>query len=165
MQRKTEWSGSYKSNNCGRKEETVFQKENLTEQIIYYPSDSKNILGKIKSINRYYKISKLAIQQYIKKNGLPDYVHVHVPIRAGAVALWMKEKYGINYALTEHYGIYNSVAEDHIGTRSIFFRRALKKIIKKTFRINKNGMIISYYNNENLIRMLNQNKRIRKASY
>lgn len=111
-------------------EATVFQKENLTEQIIYYPSDSKNILGKIKSINRYYKISKLAIQQYIKKNGLPDYMHVHVPIRAGTIALWMKKKYGINYALTEHYGIYNRVVIDPWEERSFVYRNSVKKIIK-----------------------------------
>ncbi|GDX52398.1 glycoside hydrolase [Bacteroidota bacterium] len=111
-------------------EATVFQKENLTEQIIYYPSESKNILGKIKSINRYYKISKLAIQQYIKKNGLPDYVHVHVPIRAGAVALWMKKKYGISYALTEHYGIYNRTVIDPWEERSFVYRNSVKRIIK-----------------------------------
>ena len=112
-------------------EATVFKKENLTEQIIYFPSDSKkNLVGKIKSINRYYKISKQAIHQYIKQNGLPDYVHVHVPIRAGTLALWMKKKFRIKYALTEHYGIYNRVVIDPWEERSFVYRNAVKKIIK-----------------------------------
>ena len=103
---------------------------NLTEQIIYYRKKSKSIFGKLNSLNQYYFISKNAIENYITKNGLPDYVHVQVPVRAGTIALWMKRKYKINFALTEHYGIYNTVAEDHFGTRSFFYRNTVRKIIK-----------------------------------
>lgn len=110
-------------------EEKISVNENLTEQIIYYPSNTGNIFSKIISLRKYYSLSKKFIHEYIIKNGMPDYVHVQVPMRAGMIALWMKRKFKINYALTEHYGIYNSVAEDHISTRSVFFRSALKKII------------------------------------
>ncbi|MEI7801135.1 MAG: glycosyltransferase [Bacteroidota bacterium] len=103
---------------------------NLTEQIIYYRKKSKSIFGKLNSLNQYYFISKNAIENYITKNGLPDYVHVQVPVRAGTIALWMKRKYKINFALTEHYGIYNTVAEDHFGTRSFFYRNTVRKISK-----------------------------------
>lgn len=113
-----------------KEEQTIFKNENLTEQIIYYPSDSKTVIGKIKSINWYYKISKQAIQQYIKQNGLPDYVHVQVPIRAGTIALWMKKKFGIHYALTEHYGIYNRAVIDPWEERSFIYRNSVKRIIK-----------------------------------
>lgn len=111
-------------------EEEIHRNGNLTEQIIYYKIKSKSFFGKLNSLNQYYSISQNAIENYISRNGLPDYVHVQVPVRAGTIALWMKRKYKINFALTEHYGIYNSVAEDHFGTRSFFYRNTVRKIFK-----------------------------------
>jgi glycosyltransferase involved in cell wall biosynthesis len=110
-------------------EERISVNENLTEQIIYYPSNTKNIFSKIFSIRKYYSLSKKFIEQYINKNGVPDYVHVQVPVRAGTMALWMQRKFKTHYALTEHYGIYNSVVMDPWKERSFIYQNAVKKII------------------------------------
>ncbi len=44
---------------------------------------------------------KSKIKQYIKKYGRPDLVHLH-SFSEGSIAIWIKEKYGINYLVTEH---------------------------------------------------------------
>src|SRR5262249_18448784 len=101
-----------------------------TEQIIYYKADESSIIGRIKSRLRYMQVAKYFVKQYMHEHGNPDYVHAHVPIRAGLVALWMKKNFNLNYALTEHYGIYNKEVDDNFRRRSVFFRRSVKRIIK-----------------------------------
>jgi len=58
-------------------------------------------------------------------------VHVHVPIKAGVLALWMKKKYGINYIVTEHWAIYNNRAPDAYSKRNSFFKYFTKKILQQ----------------------------------
>lgn len=110
-------------------EEENFQVGNLTEKKIYYRSNSKYFFGKILSVKQYFSLSEKSIKQYFLENGNPDYVHVQVPIRAGLLAMKMKNKFNIPYALTEHYGIYNDVAEDSWNRRSKVYRNSVKKII------------------------------------
>ncbi|USA48370.1 glycosyltransferase [Acinetobacter sp. C26M] len=43
-----------------------------------------------------------AFELYIQKYGKPDLIHVHSCLHMGAVALYIKKKYGIPYIVTEH---------------------------------------------------------------
>jgi glycosyltransferase involved in cell wall biosynthesis len=104
---------------------------NLTEEIIYNPSSSIFIIGKLFSLVNYFLLNRRYIKAYIKANGLPDYVHVHVPIKAGLIALWIKWRYKIPYLLTEHYGIYNNVSPMPFRKRSLAFRYFSKQIIRR----------------------------------
>lgn len=99
----------------------------LTEQIVYFKK-KKGIGAKVRKQLTWRKIYQEAIKSYIKKNGLPDVVHVHVPWKVGLIALWMKRKYGIDFIVTEHWGYYNRVVEDNFYTRPKLMQTLLKKI-------------------------------------
>jgi glycosyltransferase involved in cell wall biosynthesis len=79
---------------------------------------------------QYFQLNHLSIQHYIKKNGKPDCIHVHVPIKSGIIALWLRWRYGIPYMLTEHYGIYNNRVEESFPKRSLLFKLLTKRIIQ-----------------------------------
>lgn len=103
---------------------------NLSEEIIYNSSSSFFIVGKLFSLINYYRLNRKYINNYIRANGLPDYVHVHVPIKAGIIALWLKWKYNVPYLLTEHYGLYNNRVVHSFRKKSFLFRYFTKRIIR-----------------------------------
>jgi glycosyltransferase involved in cell wall biosynthesis len=99
----------------------------LTEQIIYF----KKINGPFKKIRKFITWQSLyrgALVKYISTYGRPDVVHVHVPWKAGLIALWLKKKYGIDYIVTEHWGIYCGTTSDDFYSRPAQVRNSLKKI-------------------------------------
>jgi glycosyltransferase involved in cell wall biosynthesis len=103
----------------------------LTEQIIYF-KEYKSFLGKVQNKISYLTLYKIAVQSYIKKNGLPHCVHVHIPWKAGLVALWIKKLYEVPYVITEHWGIYNKVEKYNFSQRSLLNKKALKYIIDES---------------------------------
>lgn len=114
------------------KPEEIMEQGPLTEHIYYYPpAKNENLLSRIFSGVRYTKMMKKAVQKYIQKNGLPNIVHVHVPIKAGIVALWLKRKYGIPFIVTEHWAIYNQQAKDNYSTRDFIFKYYTRKIFRE----------------------------------
>ena len=54
-----------------------------------------------------YNFWKKRVSEYIKEHGRPDLVHLH-SYKAGEIALWIKETYGIDYVLTEHQSSFTS---------------------------------------------------------
>src|SRR5690349_1647869 len=66
---------------------------NLSETIVLYQLNNNFLFGKLISFKRYLSLFKKQIQQYISLYGKPDIIHVHVPVKAGIIALWMKRKY------------------------------------------------------------------------
>lgn len=103
----------------------------LTEQIIYFKKTA-GLLGRLKKQFTWRAIFQKAIRNYVAKNGLPDCIHVHVPWKTGLMALWMKKKYGRDFIITEHWGIYNSVAEGNFFTQPKLIQAFLKQIFQKT---------------------------------
>src|SRR5574337_1032481 len=74
------------------KEEEWNYATGLTEQIIYFKK-KKGFTARIRKQLTWRNLYQKAIKHYIAKNGLPDIVHVHVPWKAGLIALWVKRKY------------------------------------------------------------------------
>lgn len=103
----------------------------LTEQIIYYPR-KKGFWGRILAHQHWLFYCKQAIRNYMIRNGKPALVHVQVPMKAGIAALWFRKRYKVPFIVTEHWGIYNDVAEDRYSTRSFFFRYYTKRIFENT---------------------------------
>jgi glycosyltransferase involved in cell wall biosynthesis len=120
---------------------------NLTENIVLFKPSHVRLAGKFISLLRYKKFFKKEVKNYIEKNGLPDIVHVHVPMKAGIIALWLKKKYKTPYVVTEHWTIYHSNDDDAYETRSYFFRKFTKNIFthsKLFLPVSKNlGELIS----------------------
>lgn len=103
--------------------------DGLTEQIIYFKKTA-SFFGRIRSQFTWTKLFRKAIQQYIKDQGRPQLVHVQVPMKAGIPALWMQRKYKVPFIITEHWGIYNDVAEDRYPLRSNAFKYYTKKVFE-----------------------------------
>jgi glycosyltransferase involved in cell wall biosynthesis len=111
----------------------VKKQNNLCETIVLYKS-FKNPFGKIVSLISYFRLFRKYVEQYIQAEGKPDVVHVHVPMKAGLIALWLKRKYNIPYVVTEHWTIYNDAAENAYRNRNAFFKLFTKKIFTNAER-------------------------------
>ena len=99
----------------------------LTEHIIEFPK-GKNRLARAISHLRLIRAYKKAVKTFIREHGLPDLVHVHVPVWAGKIALWIKWCYGIPFMVTEHWGIYNDIEVHNFKSKTIWFKKATKRI-------------------------------------
>jgi len=110
------------------------QRGNLSETIIYYysPANAINTIDKYFSIRKYNSIYKKYLNELIAKQGLPAAVHVHVPYKAGLIALWMKRKFGIDYFVTEHWAGYDKENPDNFFSRPWSFRHIVRKIIRNS---------------------------------
>jgi glycosyltransferase involved in cell wall biosynthesis len=112
--------------------EEINKKENLTEHIVYFKCNiSFKPLNRMISMIRYYLIFKKLILRYLKEEYKPDLVHVHVPVKAGLLAIWLNKKYKLQYVLTEHYCIYNNILEEQFKNKALSYKLFTKKIIKK----------------------------------
>ena len=116
--------------NTKKPEEGKYQSEGLTEHIIYYQK-STSFFGRLLSHFRWLRLFKAAINNYIGNNGIPDVVHVHVPVKAGLFALWFKRKYKVPFVVTEHWGIYNDVEIHNYQGKSVAFRQLTRRVFEK----------------------------------
>ncbi len=98
----------------------------LTEQIVFIKK-TNTLFKQFKWLSQY----KQAINNYIKKNGLPAMVHVHIPWKAGVLALWLKRKYKIPFIVTEHWGIYNDALKENFSSKSLFHKKIVKQVFKE----------------------------------
>lgn len=113
-------------------EEFVFRNKNLTERIVYYKPvrTGISILDKIISHVCYIRLYKRKINDYIKENGKPEFVHVHVAMKAGIPAMWLKKKMQIPFIVSEHWTGYLPVAKPNIDDLNFVFKRNYKRIFK-----------------------------------
>jgi glycosyltransferase involved in cell wall biosynthesis len=131
---------------------TALDSDNKTlQEFILYDSTIENGIpgSKIVSLYRYFK-KHLGIIRLLKKSGeLPDLIHVHVAMKAGLVALYLKWKYKIPYVLTEHWTGYYPEAKYSLFKKSYFFRYCTKQILKKADRFlpvsNSLGNLVNRY--------------------
>ncbi|MGZ8537339.1 MAG: glycosyltransferase family 4 protein [Flavisolibacter sp.] len=125
--------------------EEIHNATGLTEQIIYFKRKS-GLFYKLKKHWTWKQIYQKSIQDYISKNGLPDIVHVHIPWKAGLMALWMQKKFGINYIISEHWGIYNNQVEDNFESKSSLTKKLLQQIFLKA----KKFITVSQFLSDNI---------------
>ncbi|MEJ7684378.1 MAG: glycosyltransferase [Segetibacter sp.] len=76
------------------------------------------------------KIFRELITSFIKNNGTPNLVHVHVAMWVGIVALWLKRENGIPYIVTEHWTGYDKNAIENIYNKGWFFKYLSGVILK-----------------------------------
>jgi glycosyltransferase involved in cell wall biosynthesis len=103
----------------------------LSEKIIYYksPATGISIVDKFLSEQKFRKLYKQAINEYINENGLPALSHVHVGMKAGAVAAWLKKKKGVPYVVSEHWSGFLPEAEDKVSDQPFYIQSLWKKIM------------------------------------
>jgi len=105
---------------------------NLTETIIYYSCKNYKlrIADRLMSMRRFKLIYQDYFSKKITENGNPTAVHVHVPYKAGLIALWLKNRYNLEYNVTEHWTGYDKSTKDNFYSRPPSFRYITKKILR-----------------------------------
>lgn len=122
-----------KDNTKEKKESEINVKKNLTEIIIYYKALSTGIkfVDRLLSQWKYIKTYKNAIRKFIAKYGKPQYVHVHIAMKAGLLALWIKKKWEIPFLVTENWTGYYLQSVPSIKNYNRFFTFMGKKILRE----------------------------------
>lgn len=110
----------------------------LSAEIHFMPLPGvKNLtLQRLLFTQRYNKRLKKAIEQYIHAKGKPDLVHVHVPVKAGYGALWIKRKWGIPFVVTEHSSSYYSHIEENYFENSSYFRQITRRSFQQAAAVS-----------------------------
>jgi len=116
-------------------EQSFTKKERLSEHIIYFKK-TVSFFGSINSFRKWVRLFKKAVKDHIKENGKPQLVHVHVAIRAGIIAKWIKRKWGIDYVVTEHWAGYLPEAETKLSDLPGYIQIACRRIMKNAASIS-----------------------------
>lgn len=111
-------------------EEKTTSSNGLTEQIIYYREPS-GLLAYFRKQWKWRKLYLKAAEEYIVRNGKPHCIHVHIPWKAGVIALMLKARYKIPFVLTEHWGRYNKQLPGHLETSPVFEQRLVKRVFEE----------------------------------
>jgi glycosyltransferase involved in cell wall biosynthesis len=113
-----------------------YESRSLREYILYYQTkgNSQSPVSRFKSAYAYFNKNIEFIDQLRLKNELPDLVHVHVAMRAGLIALYLKWKYKIPFVLTEHWTGYFAGTKHSLFKKSLSTRFLTKLILKNAER-------------------------------
>lgn len=105
---------------------------NLTEIVVQFrfKKSGISILDKVRYNLKYYSTYKKLIKKHFAENGVPDLIHVHVPMKAGVVAKWIKRKWKVPNIVSEHAALYIKGAPDTFENRSLYYRNAVKNIFR-----------------------------------
>lgn len=68
---------------------------------------------------------------YISQNGKPELVHVHVCMKAGLIALWLKWVHHIPYVITEHWTGFCPGARPNFDEQNLAYRFCWRMIMKE----------------------------------
>jgi len=109
-------------------------KGGLTEEIIYFRS-SRSLLSRISKQIMWFSLSLAAVKRYIKLNGKPDHVHVHVAWKAGLLGLFLRWRFGFKYYLTEHSGIYVYESPCSFSSKPSIVRRLIRLIFRSADKV------------------------------
>lgn len=111
-------------------EKTVAQ--NLIVYRVYYGKTTMPLwLESILSIRKYFKLQKKFYRQIKKDIGQPDIVHVHVAMKAGLLALFLKKMYQIPFVVTEHWTGYYPQSAPSIYDSNFIYKKINKAILQK----------------------------------
>ena len=123
---------------------TEQEKDNVVEKVVFFKFKKTGVkwFDKIRYNIIYYKTYKKLITEYIKTNGRPDIVHVHVPMKAGVIALWMKRRWRIPYIVSEHSSLYNRFSPGNFHERSLIYRHNVKKVFNNAEAVTNVSAVV-----------------------
>ena len=133
------------------KDETMEQGQSIVEKIqhnnhvvykVYYgKSSSNNLLKRILSYKTYRQLQKKMYKQIVSEIGKPDLLHVHVAMKAGMLARYLKMKFMIPYFVTEHWSGYFKASVPNVYSGNWLINNQNKKILNNAnclFPVTKN---------------------------
>ncbi len=130
-------------------DESFSKKGKLSEHIIYFKKTG-SFVGRLNSFRKWIRFSKKAVKEYINQNGKPQLVHVHIALRAGMLARWIKRKWGIDYVITEHWAGYLPEAEKKLSDLPFYIQITCRSILRNAASIS----VVSSYLGECLEKIL-----------
>jgi glycosyltransferase involved in cell wall biosynthesis len=100
----------------------------LTSSIYFLPLPDTGIgfLQKIIFNRRYQRFYQHLLDDYIRVNGKPDLIHVHVPVKAGGVGIKLKNSLNIPLVVTEHSSAYFEHIPGNYFQRNRYFQFVTK---------------------------------------
>ncbi|OIR00700.1 glycogen synthase [mine drainage metagenome] len=119
--------------NISTKEDYVYSKKGNLQEFIYSFAFRKwgwSWLDKIRYNIYFISYYRTVLNKYSRQYGKPDLIHVHVPMKAGMLAIEFSHRWKIPFIVSEHSSMYDRVAADNFLKRSYFFRTNTKKIFK-----------------------------------
>lgn len=121
---------------AGKTEIIRSEEPNLIVYKVYYgKSGWGSSFEKIMSILKYRNLQKRMYADISKKYGIPSLVHVHVAMKAGMLALYLKSKNRIPFVLTEHWTGYYKESKPNIYTTGKALRGLIKKVIQQSSQL------------------------------
>lgn len=104
--------------------QNIFYHENLRAVLVFYRS-----LPGLSALHYFLHFRKL-IRNYIRKNGRPALIHLHVSYRAGLLALYCKRRYGIRYVVSEHWSVFLAEARPSFNDLPLLQRILVRSIYR-----------------------------------
>ncbi len=113
-----------------KKEATVSKKHGITEYFhaFNFTPTGIGLIDKILYNISYHIHFKNILEAYIKENGKPDIVHVHVPVKAGLMALYLLKKYRLPYIVSEQSSHYEITSPFYFFKRSKYYQNNCRRI-------------------------------------
>ena len=120
----------------GKTEIIRTEENNLIVYKVYYgKSGWGKSLEKILSVLKYRNLQKKVYAEISRKYGTPSLVHVHIAMKAGMLALYLKSRYRMPFILTEHWTGYFKESQPNIYTTGNALRGLIKKVIQQTTQL------------------------------
>jgi len=121
------------------KDETMERGQSIVEKIqhnnhvvykVYYGRSSSNsLLERILSYRTYRQLQKKMYKQIVSEIGKPDLLHVHVAMKGGMLAGYLKRKFMIPYFVTEHWSGYFKESAPNVYTGNWVINNQNKKVL------------------------------------
>jgi len=112
------------------------EEQNLTVYKVYYgKSGWGKLFEKIHSVLKYRNLQKKMYADISRKHGIPAIVHVHVAMKAGMLALYLKSRYRIPFVVSEHWTGYYKESNPNIYTIGNTLRSLIKQVIRQASQI------------------------------
>ena len=122
---------------ASQQETIVTEKGGLTEYFHAFAFATTGIgwLDKIRYNLRYHQCFKEVLKSYIAVHGEPDLVHVHVPVKAGLMALYLLKKHNLNYIVSEQSSHYESSSPFYFFKRSKYYQNNCRRIFANALAV------------------------------
>jgi glycosyltransferase involved in cell wall biosynthesis len=110
---------------------------NLTEIRSYFPFYKTGItlIDRILYNLLFYSRYKRLFKKICSEKGKPALIHVHVPMKAGKIAVWAKRKWGIPFILSEQASTYLPSAPDYFEKRKSYYRNSVRTIFQEAIAV------------------------------
>jgi glycosyltransferase involved in cell wall biosynthesis len=110
----------------------------VEETIVVFKFKSWGIPGvdKLRYNIAYHRAARKALREYIARKGKPDLVHIHVPMKAGMIAMWLNRTLKMKYIVSEHSSLYDQTAPGNFFERSRRHKATVKRIFKKAAAVS-----------------------------